>query len=90
MKLNHWQKAILRDYADGDFSYLADHDEIWNPAELGDALLSFLLIELSTEEGCETFDDATDRITSGQRDLEAALQACVHLQLAFAAHIDAH
>lgn len=79
MKLNDMQRAVLRDYADGDFAHHADKDTIEDPTVFGDTLLTFIMIELSTEEDCDDLDTGIQRITSAQDDLTVALYALQHL-----------
>lgn len=77
--LNPAQQAMLKVYGGGDYAYLADKaalslDEMDN---LGDTLLRFLVIELSTKEGCDE-DGAAARVMSAINDLQT-----VHHALAF-------
>lgn len=70
--LNDMQRAVLQDYATGDFAYLIA-DPPRDLSALGDTLLSFILIELSENEDCEGVEDAIRRLKNGQDDLEQAL-----------------
>lgn len=90
MKLNEMQKAVLRDYADGQFAYLIDTDlTAWKHHEIfDDMLLIFILMELSDNEDCENVDMGTDRLTCAKDDIDVALQALEKLQEAIAAKIE--
>lgn len=88
MILNAFQKAVLEDYSDGDFSYLIEDGAIANVRDLGDSLLSFMLIELSTQEGCTTIDDAVSRLNSGRDDIDVALEAMEKLAEAIAEKLE--
>lgn len=74
--LNAYQKAALRTYANGDYAYLIDKLDldIYKDA-LGDTLLKFILIELSTGEGCEDVDDAMNRMEQARDDLDQVFGA---------------
>lgn len=81
MKHSIWSKAAARAYGGGDFSYFADRDEI-DPEELaacGDTLFRFLMIELSTQEGCNSDEEAIRRCESACRDIEEVIKAIAAL-----------
>lgn len=80
MKLNDMHRAVLRDYADGDFAYLAEQEFITEVDQLGDTLLTFILIELSVEEDCESLEDGISRMTRARDDLDICLIALDQLQ----------
>lgn len=73
-RMNAWQKAVARTYADGDFANLID-DPQWRQQLplLGDTLFSFIMIELSDREGCDSLKEAVDRLSSAREDVEQAL-----------------
>jgi hypothetical protein len=79
MILNKWQKEVLRDYGDGDFAHYADTDEISNPLALGDTLLSFILIELSEEEDCDSPEEGIKRLHRAHMDIQVAMNACIKI-----------
>lgn len=77
--LNDAQKAVLAQYACGDFAYMCEIDtredlesEIEN---CGDGLLRFLMVELSSSEDCKTLQDAQQRIEAAIRDLQSVSDA---------------
>lgn len=80
MKLNDMHRAVLRDYADGDFAYLVEQDSINEIDQLDDTLLIFILVELSSEEDCESLSEGISRITRVRDDLDVCLIALEHLQ----------
>lgn len=80
MKLNDMQRAVLRDYDNGEFVYLSQQDSIFETDILGDGLLEFILIELSSKEDCESLEDGVSRITRARDDLDVCLVALEHLQ----------
>jgi len=71
--INPSQQAVLQGYAGGEFAYLAQcPTEDAYRAELdvcGDALLKFLLLEISAREECESREEAVARIEIATRDL---------------------
>jgi fumarylacetoacetate (FAA) hydrolase family protein len=87
MILNAFQKAVLKDYSDGDYAYLIEDGAIADVQDLGDTLLTFLMIELSTKEDCDTIEDAQSRMLSAHADIEAAILALDKLQEAIAAKL---
>lgn len=80
MKLNDMQRAVLRDYDNGEFAYLSQQDSILETDIQGDGLLEFILAELSSKEGCESLEDGVSRITQARDDLDVCLIALQHLQ----------
>lgn len=76
--INPVQRAILMSYADGKFSYLlhCPNEEAWHSGiyTCGDALLSFLLIDLSYREDCHCRMDAIARIEMAIRQLNTLLE----------------
>jgi hypothetical protein len=77
MNVNDYQRAVLRDYSDGDFSYLAEQQEISEEDinGLGDSLLKFILVELSNEKDCEDLETAFSRTQRAKDDLDVCLVA---------------
>lgn len=75
MILNPFQKAILKDYADGDFADLIHEGHIENLHDLGDTLLSFMLIELSNSEDCKSAAEASERLGIAHKQIEVAMLA---------------
>lgn len=55
MKINQYHRAVLQDYSNGDHAYLGELEvvDIEEIRAVGDGLLTFLMLELSDEEGCE-------------------------------------
>lgn len=73
MSLNPWQTAVARVYGAGDYAHIQSVEEA---KDCGDTLFQFLMIELSTSEGCDTAEEARQRISNALFDLgivEAAL-----------------
>lgn len=72
MKLNKYQKHVLRFYVEGENAHLADKDELTDRdiTLLGDTLLQFVLIELSDTEDCDSQEEAVNRIDRALSDLE--------------------
>jgi hypothetical protein len=79
--MNAFQEACARSYADGDFAYMIAEREIPLVQMLdgcGDTLFRFLMIELGADEGCESQEDALNRITTATLQIEqvrAAIEA---------------
>lgn len=80
MKINDMHRAVLQDYADGAFAHLTKQDTVNLPDELDDDLLTFILMELSTDEGCDSLQEGIHRIERARDDLDVCLTALKHLQ----------
>jgi hypothetical protein len=77
MKTTIWSRTAARVYAGGDFASFATKPEI-SPEDLevcGDRLFHFLMVELSTGEGCDTKEEALRRCESARRDLSPVIAA---------------
>ena len=70
--VNEFQRVALEAYAFGDFNHIETHSA---DAEYGDSLLSFVLAELSSNEACDGWDTAIDRIETAVEDLKVVLNA---------------
>jgi len=79
VSINEFQSAVLTDYADGDFAFLKTRDET-DIGTLRDGLLKFILIELSTEEDCDSVNTAIDRLTLARDDIDVCLGAMIKIQ----------
>ena len=77
MQLNEWQRAVDRNYGDGDYAQFAVGGAI-SDADLdqcGDTLFVFLMLELSDAEDCDSTEEAIRRIENARRQLDAAIGA---------------
>lgn len=72
--LNKWQLGCRDAYAGGDFNYVTTIDEC---REVGDTLFLFLMLELADKEGCDSFEEACQRLENAQRDIQVVLDALV-------------
>ena len=77
--MNRFQTSVTSAYAGGAYAYLAN-SETWRKDidDLGDGLFRYLILELSTQENCETWTEAIKRAETAIRELEqvsAALRA---------------
>ena len=90
MILNVFQKAVLEDYSNGDYADMGDDGVIENVHDLGDTLLTFLMIELSSGEDCTTVEDANLRLNTARDDLDVALLAMQKLAEAFTEKMENH
>ena len=74
--MNRFQVQATAVYADGAYAPLAN-SETWqrDVDELGDGLFRYLILELSTEEECETWTEAIDRVEHAIHELEQASAA---------------
>lgn len=81
MKLNPMQRAVLKDYADGDYANHFDEDEHIDLAllDLGDGLLTFMLTELSTDQDCDSIETGVGRLLTAKDDIDVALLALAKL-----------
>ena len=80
MALNAAQKKMLEVYASGDFAHLIEDDAKGADAlelsrDLGDGLLTFLLVELSKDEDCDSDEEAISRLNTIIADCNAIIQA---------------
>lgn len=80
MKINDMHRAVLQDYANGAFAHLTKQDTVNLPHELDDDLLIFILMELSTDEGCDSLEEGIHRIERARDDLDVCLTVLKHLQ----------
>ncbi|MFC1336168.1 MAG: hypothetical protein G8D89_16320 [gamma proteobacterium symbiont of Clathrolucina costata] len=70
--LNQFQKVVKTSYGEGDFSYIESVDET---VGCGDSLFHFLMVELSTSEGCDSLDEAIRRLERAKVDMETCINA---------------
>ena len=72
---NPIQQKILREYQNGEFAYLcepaATEEDLKN---CGDGLLVFVIREISGREGCESVNEAYERIDCAADDLHDILE----------------
>jgi hypothetical protein len=69
--MNRFQVQATAVYADGAYAPLAN-SETWqrDVDELGDGLLKYVILELSTRENCETWPEAIERVEHAIHELE--------------------
>lgn len=65
MTFDEIQKVVVDTYDDGEHSAISPSVV----SQCGDGLLEFLLLELSEKEGCESFQEALDRLDTIQRQI---------------------
>ena len=77
--INAAQAISLKAYNEGEFSHLLDakKEEEFTTGykDCGDGLLSFLMVELSTQEDCESIDVAVKRVSSALTQLQDVFNA---------------
>lgn len=82
--LNPFERAAIDAYQRGEYRYLLEcPDKEHLDTALDDSvdpLFAFIMRELSTEEDCETIDDAIMRMTTAQADVATILQALRRLK----------
>lgn len=69
-----FQKLVLETYNAGDHA-------VHQPSDIedcGDTLLSFLLVELSDNEGCDSFETAVNRLDTAIRQMEEVRSAFIN------------
>lgn len=81
--LNDYQRIVLHSYAEGDYAELEDGlDTSRNISKdlegCGDDLFQLLMVELSTSEGCKTYEEALGRIHAIVRDVLVVQGALAH------------
>ncbi|BCM87772.1 hypothetical protein [Methylobacterium indicum] len=72
MQLNRYQKAAIMAYNPDEFGYMLNltGDALERALkECGDGFFEYIMVELSTSEGCTSLTDAMDRCASMVRDL---------------------
>lgn len=71
MKLNRYQTAVINAYCAGAFKYLLESTN-WREdlKSSGDRLLTAILVDLATSEGCESRDEAMQRMLNYLGDVE--------------------
>lgn len=83
MILNEIQKAVLKDYSDGEFAHLIeefDGVEFFPRENIdGDTFLVFLMVELSDDEDCDNVEEALYRMTVVRKDIDVIIQTLLHL-----------
>ncbi len=79
MQNTPWAQVAARTYCGGDFRDFTTMTEIARSdlASCGDGLFRFLMIELSTEEGCNSRCEAIRRCESAVRDLGEIVRALI-------------
>lgn len=65
--LNQFQRICAAVYAEGDFAHVQDLDGV---RETGDALFTFLMVELGSGEDCDTQEEALRRLKMAIGDIE--------------------
>jgi hypothetical protein len=70
--LNPFQKICAHTYGGGDFGHVADVEEA---RAMGDTLFTFLMIELSTGEGCDSHAEACRRLERAITDVREVMDA---------------
>lgn len=70
-KFNRAQRIVANTYAGGDFDHVQP-DEIH---DVGDTLFTFLMIELSDDEGCDDAEEAARRVRVAIDELVAVEEA---------------
>ena len=82
--INPYQAEALSCYADGDYSYFLDPEEVEFKheddfleyvEELGDTLLLFILRELATREGTGSYEEAIRRMYVASGDIDLVIGA---------------
>lgn len=68
MTWNAFQIEALKQYERGEFEHLIENPPA-NVKDIGDTLLSFILIELSDSEGCEDIGTAVRRMDVAQHQI---------------------
>lgn len=61
--LNAFQRSCAAAYGEGDFAHV---ESLADASAVQDTLFSFLMIELSSEEGCANLTDAVRRLEMAQ------------------------
>ena len=75
-KLAPWQKVIAKVYGGGDYGYVTTLEQC---KDRGDTLFTFLMLETSPTEDCDTADIALQRVDTAINDLQAVRNALADL-----------
>lgn len=70
--LNPFQIICAQTYGGGDFAHIGSVEQARNA---GDTLFAFLMIELSSSEGCESREDALRRPEMATADIGRVIDA---------------
>ncbi|AOH87124.1 hypothetical protein AWL63_23400 (plasmid) [Sphingomonas panacis] len=70
--LNPFQRACATTFAEGDFAHVESLDDA---REAGDTLFTFLMIELSSSEGCDSADEAARRLDMAIDQIQGVAEA---------------
>lgn len=73
--LNPFQRACADVYGGGDFAHVQDVEEA---REGGDTLFVFLMVELSSSEGCDSADEVLRRLDMAIADIQGVAEAVQH------------
>jgi hypothetical protein len=65
--LTPWQKIVVENYGDGDYSHIETLDD---SRDVGDGLFTFLMIELDPKEGCDDWPEGLSRLASARQQIE--------------------
>lgn len=74
--LNPYQRACAAAYTQGDFEHVQDIEQA---RELRDTLFTFLMTELSSNEGCDSRSEALRRLNMAMANIEDVVDAIDHL-----------
>ncbi|PJG47228.1 hypothetical protein CAF53_02460 [Sphingobium sp. LB126] len=84
--LNPFQRACAAVFSGGDFSHV---ETIQQARDMHDTLFTFLMIELSTSEDCNSRDEAIRRLEAAVADIEQVIEAVRHADIATIGEADA-
>ena len=86
-KLNPYQRAALKTYSGGEYAHLAECESEREArveiADLGDGFLTYLLIELSDKEDCESAKEALMRLQNVIDDAQCAFDAVTAMPVTY-------
>ncbi|KAB2855859.1 MAG: hypothetical protein F9K41_07970 [Sphingopyxis terrae] len=70
--LNPFQLICAQTHGEGDFAHI---DSMEQARDVGDTLFAFLMIELSSSEGCESREEALRRLDMATADIGRVIDA---------------
>jgi hypothetical protein len=70
--LNQFQRACANVYGGSDFAHV---ESLSDAREAGDTLFTFLMIELSSSEGCDDRDEAVRRLDMAVAEIQGVAEA---------------
>lgn len=86
MRLNNLQKAVLRDWNQGELDHLAEHKYLDRSIIEQDLLLLYMLDQLSPDNDCHEPEDGLFLLGLARDEIDVAINALIRVKDAIYAH----